>query len=589
MSLSRSFVAVLAAFATVAASAILPGCGSATTGAAGVELRGEYDATGPGPLLAITFYDATTYSVKWNRVCANEAYCTDWGTYATNDANGTVALTSATTGETEELPFAVLETEPLSAMALERLNVLGDVSLGGSQGTLTNGGSTLASDSPSVATSVQVGGQHASLMHPSTSSSQGGGNQKIAYSYFIAKGLKNYQSAGIVGNLIQESGVVPTSAQLGGGPGRGIAQWSVNDRWNGTKGDNLFQFAMSNDGGASPQALTTQLDFIWWELTNIPRYGFAQLKATGNVTDATTVFMSKYEICGKCASSQRIKYAQQALASFGNGDPTVLSMSTSPLSGGAVPLSGDAGAASLSGSPSSSSPGSSDPGGVGASDPTAGRSPSGGSSPGGGTSLGGGSSPSVSLTGGSGDPASGTDAGSGGTVDVCGTGNDNQQAANAAFASYNPIEAVTFAEENWSNGGAGTLAGLQFVEAAVDVTGVAMNVQNGPDLVSFLSGVPFDELSPGNTSITASPGDIVIYSNDTGLDFCAPNNMAPSNCGPFGIIVTGGDASSATADFHIPAKHDVSLDSMITGATVSPSATGSSTIRVYHVSSLGCD
>jgi hypothetical protein len=473
-------------------------------------------------------------------------------------------------------------------MAEERLRVLGDVSLGGSQGTLTNAGTTLASDSPSVATSVQVGGQHASLMHPSTSSSQGGGNQKIAYSYFIAKGLKNYQSAGIVGNLIQESGVVPTSAQLGGGPGRGIAQWSVNDRWNGTKGDNLFQFAMTNDGGASPQALTTQLDFIWWELNNIPRYGFAQLKATGNVTDATTVFMSKYEICGKCASSQRIKYAQQALASFGNGDPNVLSMSTSPLSGGAVPLGGDAGAPSLGGSPSSSSPSSSDP--SGASDPS-GSSPVGGSSPGGGTSLGGGSStPSVSLTGGStsGDPV-GTDAGAGGTVDVCGTGNDNQQAANAAFASYNPIEAVTFAEENWSNGGTGALAGLEFVEAAVDVTGVAMNVQNGPDLVSFLSGVPFDELSPGNTSTTASPGDIVIYSNDTGLDFCAPNNMTPSNCGPFGIVVAGGDVSGATADFHSPAKHDVTLQSLITGTTVSPSATGSSTLRVYHVSSLGCD
>src|SRR4051812_26829508 len=56
-------------------------------------------------------------------------------------------------------------------------------------------------------------------------------NDKAAYDFFVAKGLTPFQAAGIVGNLDQESGVNPASVQFGGGPGRGIAQWSVGGRW----------------------------------------------------------------------------------------------------------------------------------------------------------------------------------------------------------------------------------------------------------------------------------------------------------------------------------------------------------------------
>ena len=36
-------------------------------------------------------------------------------------------------------------------------------------------------------------------------------NDKPAFDFFVAKGLKNFQAAGIVGNLDQESGVNPAS------------------------------------------------------------------------------------------------------------------------------------------------------------------------------------------------------------------------------------------------------------------------------------------------------------------------------------------------------------------------------------------
>jgi len=141
-------------------------------------------------------------------------------------------------------------------------------------------------------------------------------NDKTAFDFFVAKGLTSFQAAGIVGNLDQESGVDPTIAQYGGGPGRGIAQWSVGGRWD-TGTDSVAHYA--NQQGQSIYSLNLQLEFIWWELTQIG-YGYSQLQATTNVTDATLAFMDKYEICGTCASAQRIAYAKDVLDAYGQID-----------------------------------------------------------------------------------------------------------------------------------------------------------------------------------------------------------------------------------------------------------------------------
>ena len=138
-------------------------------------------------------------------------------------------------------------------------------------------------------------------------------NDKTAYEFFVGKGLTNFQSAGIVGNLDQESGVDPTAVQFGGGPGRGIAQWSVGGRWD-TSNPNAVSYASSK--GESVWSLTLQLEFIWYELTTVG-YGYSALKATTNVTDATVTFMDKYEICGTCDSTNRINYAKSVLAAYG--------------------------------------------------------------------------------------------------------------------------------------------------------------------------------------------------------------------------------------------------------------------------------
>jgi hypothetical protein len=143
-------------------------------------------------------------------------------------------------------------------------------------------------------------------------------NDKAAYDFFVKKGLTDFQAAGIVGNLDQESGADPGAVQYGGGPGRGIAQWSVGGRWDTSANDNVLWYAGTM--GASSGSLDLQLEFIWYELTTFG-YGFSQLTATTNVTDATLVFMDQYEICGTCDSSQRLAYARSVLDAYGGAPP----------------------------------------------------------------------------------------------------------------------------------------------------------------------------------------------------------------------------------------------------------------------------
>ena len=138
--------------------------------------------------------------------------------------------------------------------------------------------------------------------------------EKTAYEFFVAKGLKNYQSAGIIGNLIQESNVNPDSAQYGG-PGRGIAQWSEGGRWNADGRDNAEWYASTQH--ASVDSLNLQLEFVWYELTTFSGYGLAELRAAGNVGEATIAFQDRFEGCGECRESQRIDYAQQVLTEYG--------------------------------------------------------------------------------------------------------------------------------------------------------------------------------------------------------------------------------------------------------------------------------
>lgn len=169
----------------------------------------------------------------------------------------------------------------------------------------------------------------------------GSDNVQITFNYFVGKGLSEYVAAAIVGNFMQESGLNPKINQIGGGPGRGIAQWSVDGRWvnlgQAFPGEKMFE-------------LGSQLEFVWMELNakapagdytnvlkNMQQFTTDNevdlLKITGTfmgttlaseLDSATIDFRAKfgdirgYEEPGTPHLDKRILYAEQTLKKYGS-------------------------------------------------------------------------------------------------------------------------------------------------------------------------------------------------------------------------------------------------------------------------------
>jgi hypothetical protein len=111
-----------------------------------------------------------------------------------------------------------------------------------------------------------------------------------AYMYLAGKGLSPKQASGVIGNLwVESNGVSPKSRQFGGGPGRGIAQWTYNQRWLGV-------LALARARNVSPDTLRVQLDFLWHELTTRYRSALAAMDAAPSVLEATVAFQNIFEV-----------------------------------------------------------------------------------------------------------------------------------------------------------------------------------------------------------------------------------------------------------------------------------------------------
>lgn len=140
----------------------------------------------------------------------------------------------------------------------------------------------------------------------SVASLSGDSNVAKAFNFLVGKGLTDYQAAGIIGNLIAESGVIPTrkqgqsetyiatmndireairlnKADSSSGFGIGIAQWTS---WN--RLENLVKSA----NGADPLTLEVQLPFLYKELGD---NGLKELEKAGDIRQATWIFLSFFE------------------------------------------------------------------------------------------------------------------------------------------------------------------------------------------------------------------------------------------------------------------------------------------------------
>lgn len=142
----------------------------------------------------------------------------------------------------------------------------------------------------------------------------GNTNAEKVFNYLIGYGFTEQATAGVIGNLMQESGVNPQSRQLGGGPGRGIMQWGTGPG-SGGRWDALVAWAASS--GKDPWKLDTQVE---WMMKEMGSYGtLNRLKGITDVKKAVEIFEREMEKAGTPNYPRRYQFAADALASFGGG------------------------------------------------------------------------------------------------------------------------------------------------------------------------------------------------------------------------------------------------------------------------------
>ncbi len=139
------------------------------------------------------------------------------------------------------------------------------------------------------------------------------------FNYLKRKGATNAGAAGIVGNLMQESGggTYNLNPKITNSSGhRGIAQWDSSVRW-----PKLVTYANSLPGSPSPDSIKAQRAYLWKEIEDDYASLLATVKTTSDVKKAATQFEADFERSGGDALSDRIKFAEKAFNDFSDESP----------------------------------------------------------------------------------------------------------------------------------------------------------------------------------------------------------------------------------------------------------------------------
>ena len=164
---------------------------------------------------------------------------------------------------------------------------------------------------------ITGGAATSSLVQQSNTNLIGNSRVEQAFNFFTSRGFTAKQSAGIVGNLIAESGPnLPEHGPRGdGGRAAGIAQWHPGRR-------RIFEQVYGKPWQDS--TFTDQLSFIVWELSNkdshsgnLNKKAGDLLKGTDTVVMAATIFDEKYERSSGAHRQKRINYAHNVYRQFG--------------------------------------------------------------------------------------------------------------------------------------------------------------------------------------------------------------------------------------------------------------------------------
>ena len=155
------------------------------------------------------------------------------------------------------------------------------------------------------------------------------------WNWFTTHGYSDAATAGILGNMEQESGVDPTTIQGGGaGPAAGIAQWE-NYNTKSSRWLNMSNYAASK--GRDWTDLESQLEFIdkennssdvFW--SNASKYkSYDAFKKATDIAAATEDFEKAFERAGTPMMENRLAAAQKYYDQFNGTGGTPISGSTS--------------------------------------------------------------------------------------------------------------------------------------------------------------------------------------------------------------------------------------------------------------------
>jgi hypothetical protein len=147
----------------------------------------------------------------------------------------------------------------------------------------------------------------------------GSANAEKSFNYFVSQGYTKEQSAGLVGNLMQENRALDPNVANSIGH-KGIAQWDPKIRY-----PQLAAFAKSK--GLDPNTLETQLQFVEQELrTGSGGLSKSNLQSTKTVEQAALLVRKQYLRPGEAEAmdANRIQFGQQVLQKYGgNAKPGV--------------------------------------------------------------------------------------------------------------------------------------------------------------------------------------------------------------------------------------------------------------------------
>lgn len=163
----------------------------------------------------------------------------------------------------------------------------------------------------------------------SQSLTSGKDNEEKIWNFFIAKGLSPEQTAGIMGNMSQESGFEPTRAQSGGkrnvddpsvfgtavgvGKAWGLIQWDAGGR--------AIEYAKQAKITTPINQLDTQLNIIWWHTENTTPTGrqniLPEFKKSKTAREAASSWEHLMEGAGTPVMANRWAAADAALKKYG--------------------------------------------------------------------------------------------------------------------------------------------------------------------------------------------------------------------------------------------------------------------------------